>query len=257
MPRSKVDCAALLALQAGCESIAIRLERDRHKSIRLRVKPDGTVLARAPHGVRQEDVLNWLATRAGWILERQAYFERLRAALPEPGYGPGAMQRFLGQEYALHISGHVRGSVRLDENGFHIQTRGEPGPAKVRALLDRWFHNQAAALFAQRLAVWFPVLRAHAGVTLPDNPPLLKVRAMRSRYGSCSQRGVITLNRHLIATPPDCIDYVLVHELCHLLHFGHGRDFYGLLEAILPDWRERKARLREYWQAHYQLIIGN
>ena len=77
---------------------------------------------------------------------------------------------------------------------------------------------------------------------------------MRSRYGSCSHRGIITLNRHLIATPLACIDYVLVHELCHLRHFSHDRAFYALLEAMLPDWRERKARLKEYWQAHYLLV---
>ena len=254
MPRSKVDCATPLTLQADGKLIAVCLERDRHASVRLRVRPDGTVLVRAPHGARQADVFNWLSTRAGWILERQEYFEHLRAALPRPGYEPGGMQRFLGQEHALHISAHVRGSVRLDESGFHIQTRGDPGPAKVRALLDRWFHNQAATLFAERLAVWFPVLRAHTGETLPDTPPPLKVRAMRSRYGSCSHRGIITLNRHLIATPLACIDYVLVHELCHLRHFNHDRTFYALLEAMLPDWRERKGRLKEYWQAHYQLI---
>lgn len=254
MPRSRGDRVAPLTLQAGDKLIAVCLERDRYASVRLRVRPDGTVLARAPHGARQEDVVNWLVTRAGWILERQDYFARLRAALPNPGYGPGDMQRFLGREHALHIGAHVRGSVRLDESGFHIHTRGEPGPAKVRALLDRWFHNQAATLFAERLAVWFPVLRAHTGEALPDTLPPLKVRAMRSRYGSCSHRGIITLNRHLIATPLACIDYVLVHELCHLRHFSHDRAFYALLEAMLPDWRERKARLKEYWQAHYLLV---
>ena len=77
---------------------------------------------------------------------------------------------------------------------------------------------------------------------------------MRSRYGSCSHRGAITLNRRLMATPLACIDYVLIHELCHLRHFAHDRAFYALLETMLPDWRERKSRLKEYWQAHYPLI---
>ena len=257
MPRSGPERAAPLELRVGDELITVCLEKDRHKSIRLRVCPDGTVLARAPWRVRREDVAAWLAGRAGWILERQDYFQRLREARPRTGYGPGDIQRFLGQEHILRISGHVRGSVRLDEDGFDIQTRGEPSPAKVRTLLDSWFGRQAAALFAQRLEVWFPVLRERLGaaapvaqsVVPPVAPPLLKVRAMRSRYGSCSRLGVITLNRHLAAMPLECIDYVLVHELCHLRHFAHNRAFYNLLQTFLPDWRQRKALLKEYWYA--------
>ncbi len=249
MPRSGPERAAPLELRAGDELITVRLEKDRHKSIRLRVCPDGTVLVRAPQRVRREDVAAWLVGRAGWILERQDYFQRLREARPRTGYGPGDIQRFLGQEHVLRISGHVRGSVHLDEAGFDIQTRGEPSPAKVRILLDSWFGRQAAALFAQRLEVWFPVLRGHLCAALPVAPPPLKVRAMRSRYGSCSRLGVITLNRHLAAMPLECIDYVLVHELCHLRHFAHNRAFYDLLQTLLPDWRQRKALLKEYWYA--------
>ena len=269
MPRLGSERTALLELRAGDELIAIHLEKDRHKSVRLRVQPDGTVLVRAPHRVRREDVATWLAGRAAWILERRDYFQHLRQARPQTGYGPGDIQRFLGQEHVLRISGHVRGSVQLDENGFDIRTRGEPSPAKVRTLLDSWFGRQAAALFAQRLEVWFPVLRRHLGegkgaagegaqadapridpsIASPVAPPPLKVRAMRSRYGSCSRLGVITLNRHLAAMPLDCIDYVLVHELCHLRHFAHDRAFYNLLQTILPDWRQRKALLKEYWYA--------
>lgn len=241
----------MVTLRAGNESVVVHLERDRHKTVRLKVKPDGTVLVRAPQRSRPVDVLNWLTGRTAWILERQAYFQRLRATLPPLGYNSGDIQRFLGRDYPVHIAEHVRGSVRLDEQGFHIQTRGAASESKVRALLDRWFEAQARTLFAERLALWFPALQTQAGEPRLEIPPPLKIRAMRSRFGSCNCRGVITLNRRLATTPLACIDYVLVHELCHLRHFAHNRPFYELLEELMPDWQERKSRLKEYWVAQF------
>jgi predicted metal-dependent hydrolase len=252
MPHSSLEKAVVISLHAGDERIAVHLEKDRHKTIRLKVKPDGTVLARAPYRSRQEDVLAWLTGRATWILARQEYFQRLRAALPVPGYAPGHIQRFLGQDYTLHIAPHVRGEVRLDGRGFHIRTRGAVNQDKVQALLDRWFQDQASVIFAERLALWFPDLQAQAGASLLSAAqPQLKVRPMRSRYGSCNRQGVITLNRYLAAMPLACVDYVLVHELCHLRHFAHDRSFYKLLQKLLPDWKERRAMLKRYWFAQF------
>lgn len=252
MPRSDLEHAIALPLRVGSEHIVIHLKKDRYKTVRLRVRPDGAVLVRAPQGGRQKEIMAWLAGRAAWILERQRYFQSLRAALPPPGYGPNDIQRFLGRDYALRITEHVRGEVCFDErHGFHIRTRGVASEAKVRTLLSKWFQNQAGAIFSERLSLWLPGLWAQGGPFLCSGPPQLKVRAMCGRYGSCSRRGVITLSRHLAAMPVACIDYVLVHELCHLRHFAHDLAFYKLLRTLMPDWQERKARLKEYWCAQF------
>ena len=247
---SSLEPAGTISLCAGDKAIAVRLEKDRYKTIRLKVRPDGTVLVRAPRGIARKTVAAWLSGHAAWILERQDYFRRLRVARPVPGYNSGDIQRFLGRDYALHVAPHVRGSVFLDDAGFHVQTRGAVNEAKVRTLLERWFQDRAAAIFAERLAVWLPGVQTRAGLLSEDLPPL-KVRAMRSRFGSCSRGGVITLNRHLASMPLICIDYVLVHELCHLRHFAHNRPFYKLLQELMPDWRERKALLKEYWLTQF------
>lgn len=225
------------------------LEKDGHKSLRLKVRPDGTVLVRAPRRARDQDILAWVIERRAWIVGRQEYFQSLRAELPPPGYAPGDIQRFLGRAYPLCVTPHARGAVNFNESGFHIQTRGPVSESKVRTLLERWFQNQAITLFAQRLAFWLPVASAH-GLRAPnDPPPELRVRSMCSRFGSCSIKGVITLNRRLISAPLECIDYVLVHELCHLRHFAHNRPFYNLLEILLPDWQARKGTLKKHWLA--------
>jgi hypothetical protein len=252
MPHLSLEQTATISLHADDKLIAVCLEKDRHKTVRLKVTPDGAVLVRAPYSARQDDIVAWLSKRAGWILERQSYFQNLRGELSVPGYASGDIQRFLGQDYSLHIVEHVRGEVRFDEHGFHIRIRGPASRGKVQALLDRWFHSQADVIFTERLSLWLPALQAQVGFScLLAVQPRLRVRAMRSRYGSCNRQGVITLNRHLVALPITCIDYVVIHELCHLRHFAHDQSFYKLLQTLLPDWRERRAMLKRYWYAQF------
>ena len=249
MPCSSLEPAGTISLGAGDKAVAVRLENDGYKTVRLKVKPDGTVLVRAPRGLAQKTLEAWLVGHMAWILAQQDYFRRLRLERPVPGYNAGDIQRFLGRDYALHVAPHVRGGVFFAETGFHVQTRGAVSEAKVRTLLERWFQDRAAAIFAERLAAWLPEV-TRAGLLSGGAPPL-KVRAMRSRFGSCSRGGVITLNRHLAAMPLSCIDYVLVHELCHLRHFAHDRPFYRLLQMLMPDWRARKALLKDYWLTQF------
>jgi len=83
--------------------------------------------------------------------------------------------------------------------------------------------------------------------------PELKIRKMRTRWGSCTRRGVITLNLELVRMPPACIDYVISHELCHLVEFNHSARFYQLQERFVPDWQVRKRELDELARVHYGL----
>jgi hypothetical protein len=75
--------------------------------------------------------------------------------------------------------------------------------------------------------------------------PRLRLRHMPKRWGSWTKRGVIYLNPELILAPPSCIDYVVTHELCHLVHASHGAEFFALLRKTMPDWEQRKARLEQ------------
>ena len=96
MPCSNPEATSVVSLRAGDADIAVRLEKDRHKTIRLKVRPDGGVVVRVPHGIGGKEVMTWLSGHAAWILERQDYFRRLRIKRPIPGYNSGDIQRFLG-----------------------------------------------------------------------------------------------------------------------------------------------------------------
>lgn len=121
---------------------------------------------------------------------------------------------------------------------FSLTTPKKRDTARVAALVTAWYREHARAAFARSLIsalAKFPKLQ--------KAPPQLRLRTMPKRWGSCTKRGVIYLNPELIQAPPSCIDYVITHELCHLLHPNHGHAFYALLQIVLPDWQSRKSRL--------------
>ena len=114
-----------------------------------------------------------------------------------------------------------------------------PGdPARVRRVLERWYAARARTQFRKRLGV---CLGTAVGRSV--DPPKLQIRRMTKRWGSCGPSGTLTLNLDLIRAPRPCIDYVIVHELCHLKHPNHSQEFYRLLSTAMPDWQERKMRL--------------
>ena len=129
-------------------------------------------------------------------------------------------------------------SVRLGGTILTVTLPGPADPATTRAALDGWFAEAARRIFAARLAICFRRV-ARLGVAYPT----LTIRAMSTRWGSCRRVGAITLNLRLIQAPQSCIDYVILHELCHLKEHNHSKEYYALLDRILPDWRDRRRKL--------------
>ena len=112
----------------------------------------------------------------------------------------------------------------------------------VEELMRQWYLSMAKERLPQIVT---PVIESFRSI-YKVAPARITVKHMRSRWGSCSSRKAVSLNSKLIMTPERCIEYVMVHELCHLIHFNHSENFYSLLAEILPDWKERKKELRSF-----------
>lgn len=112
---------------------------------------------------------------------------------------------------------------------------------QVQHFLEGWYRDKARQVFHERLGVCYPRVE-RLGVPCPS----LAIRPMKTRWGSCSSSGLIMLNPKLVQTPVDCIDYVLLHELCHLKEHHHNKQYYQLLDHTLPDWRDRRRKLNEF-----------
>ncbi len=150
----------------------------------------------------------------------------------------GETHLYLGRQYRLRVAKGVENDTNLKNGRFLIATTDPVKQEGARRLIEEWYRQKAKAKFHERLMEM--VRRISVGEVVK---PSIRVRKMKTRWGSLSRNNVLTLNTDLIRAPRECIDYVITHELCHMGHRNHGREFYRLLGKIMPDWERRKARL--------------
>jgi predicted metal-dependent hydrolase len=214
------------------------LRRTRRRTLAIHVHPDGALEVVAPEGAAEDAVDARVAARAAWIRRQQAFFEDLRPRTPPRRHVPGETHLHLGRRYRLRVEDGSE-SVRLSGGWLHVSVPGRV-PDRVAAALSRWRRARATERIAARLAEVTERLRIPAA-----RRPRLVLRTMRTRWASLSQAGILSVNPDLIRAPLTCIDYVLVHELCHLDEPHHGPGFWRLLSRRMPDWEAHKRRLEK------------
>ena len=231
------------ALTYGGESIPYRLRYSARRSLEIAVHPDGAVEVKAPLGADERLIEDRVRRRARWIRRQILHFAQFEPRTPKRRFVGGESHLYLGRKYRLKIrpagdDGRNPAAPVTLQRGFFNITTADNRPEHIAALLERWYRRRAEIYFARVLDhCWQPFL--NKGV----NKPACRIRSMKTRWGSLSGNGVMTLNLELIKAPPECIEYVVIHELCHLFHRNHGAAFYRLLELSLPDWERRKHKL--------------
>jgi hypothetical protein len=210
--------------------------RRKSSRITIHVEPDGHVFVDAPEGTADEAVMAAMQRRAAWISSLRG---RGASSLLLPReYVSGESWHYLGRQYQLKVvvDGAAHAAVRIDGSHIALTVDRHDAPA-VRAALEAWYRARAGEVLAARLDA--------VAATLPwvNAVPALHLQAMRRQWGSCSPAGRVTLNPHLVKAPRECIDYVVLHELCHLIEHNHSPRFFELLDARMPGWREVKRRL--------------
>ena len=223
----------------GSTEIEYRLLFCDRKTIEIAVEPDATVLVKAPHKTPLEIVETKVKKRSRWILKQQRFFEQFFPRTPERKYIGGETHLYLGRRYRLKLNETEEASIKMNRGFFLVSHPEVKKSETVKTLLYSWYRERAKERFNERLA--------HCSVSFPKKAaieiPPLQIRLMRSRWGSLALSGTLTLNLDLIKAPLECIDYVIAHELCHTHHAGHSREFYDLLEKVMPDFNKRKLKL--------------
>ncbi len=227
-------------IRYGDETIAYKVRRQAARSktsISIHVEPDGQVLVDAPQSAGADTIRHAVAARARWISKHLSDIRRrLHHVLPR-SYVSGESHLYLGRRYTLKLVTADAGSdVRLKGGHIEIGTTNKDAHA-ARQALGQWYRERTRRLVDQRLAVLASDL-----AWIKAAPPV-RYRLMNRQWGSCSPAGCITLHALLSKAPRECIDYVLLHEMCHLREHNHSKKFYRLLDRHMPDWQRVKARL--------------
>ena len=224
----------------GSERIEFQLSRRPRKTLAITVHPDLRVEVVAPLDADEEAVVKRVQARARWILRQRRQF---LSWMPKPTprrYQSGETHRYLGRQYRLRIVSSKTPGIALKAGFIEIRQPDPKDIVATRNQLDQWFRQQAERRFRRDLT---KALKRLTVYQLPH--PTLRLLRMPKRWGSCTAKGEILLNPELIKTPGLCVEYVILHELCHLKHPNHSAAFFRMLDAVLPDWEERKQRLEK------------
>ncbi|TNH09377.1 M48 family metallopeptidase [Testudinibacter sp. TR-2022] len=208
--------------------------------IRIKVEPSGNVTVSAPANTDSVEILQAVKKRSRWIYEQQQAFKAQNQLVLPRRYISGESHFYLGKRYLLKIEENPTAlpNVKLLRGRLLVSVKSRHS-ADVKAMLDKWYRIRAKEIFAKRLnALLEQTLRIN------ECPPI-RLQTMQTQWGSCSPQGRLTLNPHLIKAPSDCIDYVILHELCHLAEHNHSERFYRLMGQVLPEWKKVKVRLDE------------
>lgn len=229
----------IYAVQYGNQRLKFRWSprRANGKKASIHVYPNGVVEVATPNSTTLAEAKQALLKRAQWVTRHLSKIEERRSVALKREYVSGETVFYRGRRYTLKvIPSTTEETVKLAQGAVRVKTR-DPEPAAVKTHLRRWYRKRASEVFSIRLTAvsdylsWVQIV------------PPFAIREMKTQWGSCSPSGTIVLNPHLVKTPTQCVDYVILHELCHLEEHNHSARFYRLLKQAMPDWEQVKLQL--------------
>ncbi len=219
----------------GSKEIEYELSFQERKTLGIKVHPDCKVRVIAPIDTTEEKLKTKLREKAPWIIKQQRDFLSYHPLTPPRQFVNGETHLYLGRQYKLRIEESEFNQVKLFRGRILVLKKDNTSP---KNLLSEWYREKAVSHFDDTLKKILPLF-LRFDIRLPE----LQIRHMPTRWGSCTARGKVILNPELIKAPKGSIEYVIIHELCHLIHHNHTRAFYELQSAMMPDWKKWKERL--------------
>lgn len=227
-------------LTVGEKSISYELIRKKVKNINLRIYPDGKIKVSANAKVSVETVESFILSRSAFILSALDRFEARKSAAPEEKqYDNNDSVRIFDEILTLKVFREQRNCVHRSDGELWLYVKDE----KDRELKERTLDAYLKALLLEKAAELLPEVYARLSDHNIDMPEI-KARRMKTRWGSChTAKKTVTLSITLAEHPAECLKFVLSHELCHLVHPNHSKEFYALLSSIMPEWKRCKDML--------------
>lgn len=240
--------------------IICEIKRSRRRTVALYVHPDKSVEIRIPLLFSVNEIEPFLVKHSRWLFNRLDLPEK--KPIEPKKFVTGELHYFLGKQYPIEIVASDKNSVVFDNEKIVIRHRVTKTPSRQvhlsksvsssvseslssskslssSDLLDRWYLEQAKRVFQE---ISIPLIEQMKKYNVA--PKSFAIKKMKTRWGSCSSKGNINLNLHLIKLPEQCIKEVILHELCHLVYFNHSKEFYALMTAEMPDWKVWKKELK-------------
>lgn len=207
------------------------------KTIALTVQPSLNIILKCPIGYDVDKIDKFLKRKWLWLEKQVQYFKKYKKKVAQKEYVSGESFLYLGRQYKLLVKSGGTPQVKLEKGRLTLFTTESSQDRNLnKKLLENWFDQQMKSVFSSRLKE----VREKFNY---DFTPDIITRKMTKRWGSYLSNKKIILNPLLIRASKDCIDYVITHELCHMKHKNHNKNFFKLQESVVPNWKEVKEKL--------------
>lgn len=206
------------------------------KNINLRVKPSCEVVMSVPIKTTDEHIEYVLNKRGDWIKSKLAFYRSKPIAMVQE-YVSGENCRFLGRNYRLKVIQSNEESVKLKGGYLNLLVKDKGNFKRKEYLVKQWYFQKAENHIKKAFDKYQPIINREV--------KSVRIRKMKTRWGSCNPaKSYINLNSELIKHPTQCIEYVVFHELAHLIYPNHDKNFYNYLSVYMPNWRNIKQKFK-------------
>tara|TARA_B100001179_G_scaffold221569_1_gene197132 strand:+ start:9845 stop:10669 length:825 start_codon:yes stop_codon:yes gene_type:complete len=225
-------------------------EKSKPRKIVIKVHPDQRVVVTTPIDATDKIINDAMMKRARWIWQNIQDFAKQKDHVLPKRYVSGETQFYLGRRYVLKVITNAEtndvtnSTVKLSRGKLNVELSQsdstlnlEARAVLVKSLIDEWYKNKFRSISRERLEALI------YKVSWVKNSPSVKLMTMKKQWGSCSAQGNLILNPHLVKAPKECIDYVILHELCHIKEHNHSERFWRLLSQVMPHWKAVKTEL--------------
>jgi predicted metal-dependent hydrolase len=226
------------SIQYGKYRIEFELKYSNRKSVGVKILPNSSVVVIAPMAVSIEMIKELLLKKASWIIKQKSFFLQFESTIFDYEVKSGYSVYYLGRQYRFIVEKSAREEISYKGNLFLVSTKSKD---RAQDLFLEWLKNKAVDKISE---IAKPIIKKFSERF--DAPNSIYFQDMSTRWGSCTVKNKLIFNPKLVHTPKRCIEYVVMHELCHIVHKHHDQNFFDLLTVMMPDWERRKAKLDSF-----------
>ncbi len=224
------------------EELAYSIIYTNRKTVSISINRDGTVIVRAPSFVRESEIHHIIQQKMDWIIKKQNQLmekSKMVHTKYQRNYDEFSTMPLQGKEYPLRFhkfTGLKIPVISFEQDYFQVRF-GDYDKQKIKAAFISWYMKKAKQVYMERIAYYQSIIKEPFGC--------VRIKDQKSCYGSCSSKRNLNFNWKCILAPKEVLDYIVVHELCHLKEMNHSKQFWEEVSRYFPDYKESKRWLRE------------
>lgn len=218
----------------GTKEIEYEIERGKRKNVSITVEPKKAVLLKVPEQISEEEIQKIILKKAYWIVQQQFLMKEIDVQKSVKQYINGECFLYLGRRYTLQLvidRAAERPEVKLYRGKFTVTTNTKSQEVIKNAMV-RWYKEHAQLVIEKRIEYYLKFFDQKRGRII--------IKDQEKRWASCNKQGDLMFNWKIVMAPANIIDYVIIHEMCHLIYLNHSKEFWEEVGRVLPDYEERK-----------------